>query len=452
MLTEDDLNELLPELESFHARFGRCFPRSESRRWGQRYVAGLMLPIERKNVENLAERIGAPTRRLQQFVSESPWDDDGCIEELQRLVGEEIGEAGGVLVIDDTGFAKKGKHSAGVGRQYSGTLGRVDNCQIGVFLGYASKRGHTLVDRRLYLMEGWFGEPGRESARAGLPGGIEFMTKLELAREMVWAATEAGDLTYRWVTADAGYGESHDLRREVAKLGRWYCFEVRAQAEVWSEDPDWQVPPGSGRGRPPSRPRPEPGSAKSCTVSEVVAALPERAWVRHRVTEGAKGPREYEFARVRVVEKWHKRIGPEAWVMARRGVGGEKREVKYYLSNAPERVSLREMAWVGCLRWTIEENFELAKGELGLDHYEVTKHRGWYHHVTLALMALAFLKLVQRGWAGKKPARQRAGDPSTPGGRPAPRGVEPSRRHRLVPRPAAPEAGCSAQPPTPLVA
>jgi SRSO17 transposase len=450
LLTEDDLQELLPELERFHARFGRFFPRSESRGWGQKYVAGLMLPIERKNVENLAERIGAPPRRLQQFVSESPWDDEGCMEELQRLVGEQIGEAGGVLVIDDTGFAKKGKHSAGVGRQYSGTLGRIDNCQIGVFLGYASKRGHTLVDRRLYLMESWF--QGGESVRAGLPEGIGFMTKPELAREMLWAATEGGHLPYRWVTADAGYGESHDLRREVAELDAWYCFEVRSQAEVWAEDPGWQVLTNSGRGRPPSRPHPTPDSPQSCTVAELVATLPPEAWVRHRVTEGAKGPREYEFARVRVVEKWHRRIGPSGWMMARRGVGGEEREVKYYLSNAPEEVSLEEMAWVGCLRWTIEENFELAKGELGLDHYEVTKHRGWYHHVTLVLLALTFLKLIQRGWAGKKPGRQRAGDPSTAGGRAATGGLESSRRHRLVPRPAAPQARRSAQPPAPLVA
>jgi SRSO17 transposase len=375
--TEDDLRELLPELEKFHARFGRFFPRSESRAWSQKYVAGLMLPIERKNVENLAERIGAPTRRLQQFVSESPWDDQGCIEELQRLVGDRIGEGGGVLVIDDAGFVKKGKHSAGVGRQYSGTLGRVDNCQIGVFLGYGSKRGHTLVDRRLYLTESWFEEPGRESPRAGLPEGIVFTTRSELARHMLCAAARTGNLPYRWVTGDADYGESLELRREVAALGCWYCFEVRSSTGVWQEDAGLQVPP-------------------TCrTVAELVAALPREAWMRYRVTDGTKGPREYEFARVRVVEKWRRRAGSRGWVMARRPVGGGA-EVKYYLSNAPEEVGLREMAWVGCLRWTIEEDLELARDELGLDHYEVTRHRGWYHHVTLVLMALAFLKLGAR--------------------------------------------------------
>ena len=152
-MIDEDLEALLPALEGFHARFGRFFRRSEGRAFGRKYLIGLTLPIERKNVENIAEQVGAPPRKLQEFVSESPWDDEGCIGELQRFVGEQFGAPGGVLILDDTGFAKKGIHSAGVGRQYSGTLGRVDNCQIGVFMGYASPHGHTLVDRRLYLTE-----------------------------------------------------------------------------------------------------------------------------------------------------------------------------------------------------------------------------------------------------------------------------------------------------------
>jgi SRSO17 transposase len=143
LLTEDDVHALLPELEAFHARFGRFFPRSESRAWSRKYLTGLLLPIERKNVENLAEQVGGHPRRLQEFVSESPWDDAGCIEEMQRMIGEKLGTAEGVLVLDDTGFPKKGRCSAGVGRQYSGTLGRTDNCQVGVFVSYASERGHT---------------------------------------------------------------------------------------------------------------------------------------------------------------------------------------------------------------------------------------------------------------------------------------------------------------------
>jgi SRSO17 transposase len=237
VLTEDDLHAMLPELEAFHARFGGFFPRSESRAWSQKYLTGLLLPIERKNVENLAEQVGGHPRRLQEFVSESPWDDEGCVEEVQRLVGEQLGTGEGVLVLDDTGFPKRGKCSAGVGRQYSATLGRTDNCQVGVFVSYASEKGHTLVDRRLYLLRSWFEKEAVVSPKAGLPAGLEFRTKPELATQMLRKITKAGHLPYRWVTADADYGDHHDLRQAVADLGAWYCFDVSSTAKVWTGSP-----------------------------------------------------------------------------------------------------------------------------------------------------------------------------------------------------------------------
>jgi SRSO17 transposase len=401
-MTADDLHALLPALEALYARFHGFFRRPESRAMGGKYLIGLTLPIERKNVENIAEQVAATPRKLQEFLSDSPWDDTGCITELQHFVGEQFGAPNGVLVVDDTGFAK-GTHSAGVGRQYSGTLGRTDNCQIGVFLGYASAHGHTLVDRRLYLMRQWFEDPAKRSTpKAALPAALEFQTKPALAMEMLRACTEAGALPYQWVTADAAYGDIHDLRLQVAALGRWYCFEVSRSSEVWRQPPRWEVPASSGRGRPRSRLHPPPDAEPAERVDAIVRALPAEAWLRHRVAEGAKGPREYEFVRLRVVQKLHHEPGHEGWLMARRPLGAEPdAEVKFYLSNAPETVALPEMAWVGCLRWTIEEDFELAKGEVGLDHYEVTKYRGWYHHMTLCLLALAFLKSVQFEW-GKK--------------------------------------------------
>jgi len=413
-MNDDDLHALLPALEGFHARFGRFFRRSEGRAFGRKYLIGLALPIERKNAENIAEQVGAPPRKLQEFLSDSPWDDEGCIGELQRFVGEQFGAPGGVLILDDTGFAKKGIHSAGVGRQYSGTLGRVDNCQIGVFMGYASPHGHTLVDRRLYLTEGWLADPAkRGSPRAGVPETVRFRTKLELAGEMLATAAARGHLPYQWVTADAAYGDSHELRRLVASQGRWYCFEVRGTAEVWTADPGWGVPPPSGaKGRPRTRARSRPDALPAQTADEIVRSLPVGDWIRHRVTEGEKGPREYEFVRLRVIEKIHRAPGPEGWLMARRPVGSDPgAEIKCYLSNAPATIALAEMAAVGCLRWTIEENFELAKGEVGLDHYEVTKYRGWYHHITMSLMALAFLKAVQHEWGEKWSAGVGAGSP-----------------------------------------
>ena len=414
MVSNEDLEALLPALEGFHARFARFFRRTEGRAFGRKYLIGLALPIERKNVENIAEQVGAPPRKLQEFVSDSPWDDEGCIGELQRFVGEQLGAPGGVLVLDDTGFAKKGIHSAGVGRQYSGTLGRVDNCQVGVFMGYASPHGHTLVDRRLYLTEAWLADPAkRGSPRAAVPETVRFATKLELAAEMLTTAIERGCLPVGWVTADAAYGDSADLRALVASHARWYCVEVSGTTEVWTTDPAWAVPPRSGsRGRPRTKLRSRPDTAPAQAVRDVVRALPPEAWVRHRVTEGEKGPREYEFARLRITEKVHRVPGPDGWLMARRPVNAdETAEIKCYLSNAPATIALAEMAAVGCLRWTIEEDFELAKGEVGLDHYEVTKFRGWYHHMTLSLLALAFLKAVQREWGKKWSPRIRAGGP-----------------------------------------
>ena len=401
-MTENDLNDLMPSLKLFYTRFHSYFCRSEGRKSGEKYIHGLLMPIERKNVENIAEEVGLTPRKLQEFVSDSPWDDRGCINELQKIVGENFGSPNGVLVLDDTGFPKKGNVSAGVGRQYSGTLGQRGNCQIGVFLGYASPYGHTLVDCRLYIMQQWFSEEfDFRRSRAAFPDEIKFLTKLELGAEMLQEANKNGHLLYQWVTGDSAYGECHELRRIVEAMNKWYCFEVHRDAQVWLKKPQWAIPPPKRKGRKPSRPHPAKDSPKSMSVAEAADRFSESDWIRHSVCDGAKGPREYEYARIRVTEKRNRKPGPEGWMIARRPVGGSNDESKkYYLSNAPTNVSLAEMAWVGCMRWSIEENFELAKGETGLDHYELTKHRGWYHHITLSMMAMTFLKTLQ--WELKK--------------------------------------------------
>jgi SRSO17 transposase len=178
-MTGDDLKALMPQLEEYHKRYHGYFCRSEGRQWSRKYLMGLLLSIERKNVENIAEEVGAPPRKLQEFLSDSPWDDEGCIEEHQRFVGEMFGAPNGVVIFDDTGFPKKGDKSAGVGRQYSGTMGKTDNCQVGVFMSYASAHGHTLVDRRLYIMSQWFEDVAADRrTRAAIPSSVPFKTNV----------------------------------------------------------------------------------------------------------------------------------------------------------------------------------------------------------------------------------------------------------------------------------
>jgi hypothetical protein len=228
----------------------------------------------------------------------------------------------------------------------------VDNCQIGVFLGYASQHGHTLVDRRLYMPESWFqAEAAARRKRTSLPVELSFKTKIELGMEMLKAAQIRGRLANQWVTADAAYGDCQSLRQTVDEQGKWYCFEVGSNTEVWTGDPNWQVPESGRMGRPRTLKRPLASSPDAVTVSQVAATFTKGEWIRHRVTEGAKGPREYEFTRIRVIEKRHRAPGPWSWMMVRRPVGcWDHKEFKYYLSNAPETVALAEMAWVGCLR------------------------------------------------------------------------------------------------------
>jgi len=260
-----------------------------------KYLQGLMMPIERKNAENIAEEVGAPPRKLQEFLSDSPWDDEGCIGEHQRFVGEMFGAPNGVVIFDDTGFPKKGDKSAGVGRQYSGTLGKTDNCQVGVFMSYASVHGHTLADRRLYILSQWFEETalGRRK-RSGIPQDVRFKTKIELAMEMLDSANESGHLLFQWVSGDCAYGDAHEFRKHVAGMGKWYCFEVYHDTHVWTDDPAWKVPPvmENRRGRKPKHPKPTEESPPAVTASSLVSSIPDNQWQRICLREGDKGPRE----------------------------------------------------------------------------------------------------------------------------------------------------------------
>jgi SRSO17 transposase len=353
--------------ELLRPRFGRREPRARA----VGYVRSLMAPLERKNGWTISEATGARSPdSVQWLLSGADWDPDLLRDDLRGWVAAELGDPGGVLVVDDTGFLKKGTKSAGVQRQYSGTAGRVENCQIGVFLAYATPTGRTLLDRELYLPTSWT-EDRQRCAEAGVGEAVQFATKPELAVGMLERALDAG-VPASWVTGDEAYGQVSALRRALLERGMSYVLAV------------------------PSNQRVHPAAGGEDRIDAAVAALDSRCWTTITVGAGAKGPRTYQWARARVRPLPAQRGEPEHWLLARRSLT-DPDDIAYYLAAAPAKSPLRELARVAGVRWAIEETFQTAKNEVGLDHYQVRRYPGWYRHITLAMLAHAFLTITRAG-------------------------------------------------------
>jgi SRSO17 transposase len=395
-----ELRRLKPELDSFLDCYAPLFGSEPARAaHANRFIQGLLLGGERRNAENIAEAIdGCVVRSLQKFIAQSSWQDDDFVEELQRHVSTEFGDPNASINVDETGFPKKGTKSVGVQRQYAGCLGRTDNCQIGVFINYRSEAGHTLIDRRLYLPEEWANDAERR-AEAGVPEEVVFRTKPELALEMVTLAAERG-VPFRWVTADSVYGDSPKFVQGLRALGTHYVVDSSADARVWLEEPE-VIPAGT---RMPSGQRTVKPKVtiKPQRVDEVVADLPSTAWKQLVVAEGSQGPRRFEYAELWV---WFSEEGIPSGrerLLVRRSLG-QKAEIKYHRSDAPAAIALAKLAEVRGGHWSVEQSFQAAKGECGLDEYETRGWVGWHHHITLTMLALWFLGL-QRRRLGKKRA------------------------------------------------
>jgi SRSO17 transposase len=398
------LRQLKPELDGFLDRYAPLFGRDEAQDHAHRFVQGLLLGGDRRSVENIAEAIdGCVVRSLQKFITQSPWSADAVLQELQGHVIEVLGDSDAALNVDETGFPKKGTKSVGVKRQYAGCLGRTDNCQIGVCVNYQTSAGHTLIDRRLFLPEEWAASAARRE-EAGVPEGVVFRTKPELALEMVQQAVERG-VPFRWVTADSVYGDSPTFVQGVRGLGEWYVVDTSADARVWLSEPK-VIPAGTkgARGRATTQPK---VATRPERVDEVVARLPAKAWKRVVVAEGSQGPRIYEYACLRA---WFSEeglpSGPER-LLVRRSPNQEA-EVKYHRSNAPAEVLLEKLAQVRGGHWSVEQSFQAAKGECGLDEYETRGWVGWHHHTALSLLALWFLVLQRRRLGEKRATDDRA--------------------------------------------
>jgi len=353
-------------LATLHARIAPRFRRREARERARRYLAGLLGRSERKNGWQLAEALGeGGPQGMQRLLNAADWDAEAVRDDLQAYVLEHLAdERSGVLVIDETGFLKKGTKSAGVARQYSGTAGRRENQQIGVFLLYASDRGTAFIDRALYLPDEWLGDAARR-AEAHIPARVGFATKGELARELLARAFAAG-VPARWVVGDTIYS-GDEVRRWLEGQGRSYVLAVPSTHGIWTR-------------------------AHQLTVAHVVGQLPADAWRRLSAGEGSQGPRWYDWACLAL--PYATAAGMAQWLLVRRSVS-EPTELAYYRVYGPAETPVEEMVGVAGRRWTIEEGFEQAKGEVGLDQYEVRRYDAWYRHVTLALVAHAYLEVTR---------------------------------------------------------
>jgi SRSO17 transposase len=399
-MTAEELNEWGVDFFRFCDRFANLFRRKEPRAQAFKYLRGLLSPAGRKNSWQIAEVMGDSTPdATQRLLYKVDWSADAARDQLLKFTIEVFGEEDAVGVVDETGFLKQGKHSVGVKRQYSGTAGKVENCQIGTFLSYATTKGHVFLDRRLYLPQEWCDDSERRE-RAKVPEDVIFQTKPEQGIAMLEHAWQAG-VPMRWVTGDEVYGDSIKLRDLVASSGRLYVLAVKTTTPVWAERPQVVEPKPQERGRPRTKVRLAEGSPAATTAQEVVASWPESRWQRLAVAEGEKGLITYDWACQRVVEARDGLPGPDSWLIARRSIS-KPTDIAYYLSNAPVDTPLLKLAQVASTRYTVEQCIEEAKGETGLDEYEVRYWHSWHRHITLSMMAHAWLASVRYQATEKK--------------------------------------------------
>lgn len=362
MVTRLDVIGWSVELDRVVDRIAPRFGRAEPRRRVGAYLCGLLAPVERKNGWQLAEAVGDATPDgVQEFLSRVSWDADAVRDDLRAYVVEHLSDPGAVLVLDETGFLKKGTKSAGVQRQYTGTAGRIENAQVGVFVGYASCHGRALLDRALYLPEDWIKDPARCTA-ARIPDGTVLTTKPKQGLAMLERARAAG-MPFAWIAGDSVYGADSAIRRWAEQHRRGYVLAVTS---------------GQRLGQRP--------------VTTWIEDLPNAAWQRLSAGDGAKGPRLYDWAHLpyRGAAK-----GFACALLVRRSVT-KPEEAAFYLTHAPDGTALAELVRIAGTRWAIESLFEQAKGEVGLDQYEVRSWVGWHRHITLSMFALAYLAVVRR--------------------------------------------------------
>src|SRR5215510_2791995 len=408
-LVPSDVDGFMEELWAFQSAFHDCFARSEPRAHFFDYMVGQFSKLERKSIEPIALQVeGGTIRGLQRFISDVVWDEDQMRWNYHQLVAEEMGDPDGVLMFDETGFVKKGKDSVGVARQYCGTLGKVENCQVGVFVGYASRQGYALVDQRLFLPEEWFSDAyATRRTTCQVPKDLTFQRKPQLAAAMLHALRQEGLLPFKYVVADCLYGNSPDFLDAVdACVGVTTFVAIPAETRCWLQRPRTEDKTYLYKREERAKRVVVDAEPAACPVATVAASLPASRWYRRKVSEGTKGPIEYAFARQRVTLCKEGLPERTVWLVIRRTLGAEP-SYAYYISNAPASTPLRTFVWLSGLRWAVEQCFEEGKTELGMDHYEVRKYAGWHHHMLTTMLAHFFLWHLKLRLGKKSPSPYR---------------------------------------------
>lgn len=392
-LEKADVEGFTEELRGFHEQFRDCFSRSEPRENFFLYMVGQFGPLERKSIEPIALQVeDGKVRSMQRFVSDVVWDEAAMIKEYHVLVEEDMGDPNGVLIFDETGFLKKGDDSAGVARQYCGNIGKVDNCQVGVFAAYASRHGYALLDQRLYIPEKWFADDYRaRRQKCNFPDDLEFKTKPQLAADMFRELYAEGSLPFNYVVADSIYGSSPDFIGAIEEhVGITYFVAVPSTTQCWLQGPSTQKRTITRKGEVQVKRVVSDTETKPMEVAAFAKGLNDYFWYRRTVSEGTKGPIQYEFTKRRVTLSKDGVPYKTVWLVIKRTIA-EKPEYSFYISNAPVSTRLGSFVWLSGVRWAIEQCFEEAKTELGMDHYEVRKYPGWHHHMLTCILAHFFL-------------------------------------------------------------
>lgn len=392
-LDRNDISDFMHELKGFHECFADCFLRSESRDNFFRYMVGQFSQLERKSIEPIAFAVeGGQVRAMQRFVSDAPWDDEKIMFKYRTLVSEDIAHPDAAIIFDESGFIKKGDDSIGVGRQYCGTIGKVENCQVGVFAAYVSCHGYSLIDKRLYVPERWYSDDYKlRRIKCKLPPDTGFATKPQLAAEMLKNISEQQVLPFRYVLADSVYATSSDFIDVAESLvGITYMVQMPADTLCWLKRPATINKAYKHRGQKKTKKVLSDQSDPPVSLCLLASSINNFFWYRRKVSEGTKGPIEYEFTKRNIILAQKGLPHKTVCLLIRRTLG-QAPQYSFFIANAPTSMKLNTLVWLSGLRWAIEQCFEETKSELGMDHYEVRKFPGWHHHILTCMLAHFFL-------------------------------------------------------------